>query len=98
MNQISRLRSAKRLISPSVLHPKTQSQLPPVESCSDGELEERTGSTNYQIDAAPAGHWKTTTFVAGLRHTGIIAPLVLDGPMTGAWLRAYVEEGAGRPA
>ena len=35
------------------------------------------------VDAAPHGHWKTTTFVAGLRSTGIIAPLVLDGPMTG---------------
>jgi transposase len=44
------------------------------------------------IDAAPAGHWKTTTFVAGLRSTGIIAPLVLDGPMTGEWFRAYVEQ------
>jgi transposase len=44
------------------------------------------------VDAAPAGHWKTTTFVAGLRRTGIIAPLVLDGPMTGEWFRAYVEQ------
>ena len=44
------------------------------------------------VDAAPAGHWKTTTFVAGLRASGIIAPLVLDGPMTGAWFRAYVEQ------
>jgi transposase len=44
------------------------------------------------VDAAPAGHWKTTTLVAGLRSTGIIAPLVLDGPMTGEWFRAYVEQ------
>jgi DDE superfamily endonuclease len=44
------------------------------------------------VDAAPAGHWKTTTFVAGLRSTRIIAPLVLDGPMTGEWFRAYVEQ------
>jgi hypothetical protein len=35
------------------------------------------------VDAAPQGHWKTTTFVAGLRASGIIAPFVLDGPMTG---------------
>ncbi len=40
----------------------------------------------------PHGHWHTTTFVAGLRRTGIIAPLVLDGPMTGAAFRAYVEQ------
>ena len=31
------------------------------------------------VDAAPAGHWKTTTFVAGLRRDGVIAPYVLDG-------------------
>jgi transposase len=44
------------------------------------------------IDAAPHGHWKTTTFLAGLRSTGIVAPLVLDGPMTGEAFRAYVEQ------
>ena len=31
----------------------------------------------------PWGHWKTTTFTAGLRCDGLVAPLVLDGPMTG---------------
>ncbi len=44
------------------------------------------------VDAAPHGHWKTTTFVAGLRESGIVAPLVLDGPMTGEVFRAYVEQ------
>jgi transposase len=44
------------------------------------------------VDATPHGHWRTTTFVAGLRSTGIIAPLVLDGPMTGEAFRAYVEQ------
>ena len=44
------------------------------------------------VDAAPHGHWRTTTFVAGLRQTGIIAPMVLDGPMTGPAFRAYVEQ------
>ena len=44
------------------------------------------------MDAAPHGHWKTTTFLAGLRSTGIVAPLVLDGPMTGEAFRAYVEQ------
>ena len=44
------------------------------------------------VDAAPHGHWKTTTFVAGLRASGIIAPFVLDGPMTGEAFRAYVEQ------
>ena len=44
------------------------------------------------VGAAPAGHWRTTTFVAGLRASGIIAPFVLDGPMTGDAFRAYVEQ------
>jgi transposase len=44
------------------------------------------------VDAVPAGHWTTTTFVAGLRREGLIAPFVLDGPMTGAAFRAYVEQ------
>ena len=44
------------------------------------------------VDRAPAGHWKTTTFVAGLRASGVIAPFVLDGPMTGEAFRAYVEQ------
>lgn len=43
-------------------------------------------------DAAPHGHWRTTTFVAGLRSTGLVAPLVLDGPMTGEAFLAYVEQ------
>jgi transposase len=41
------------------------------------------------VDAAPHGHGRATTFVAGLRGTGIIAPLVLDGPMTGRAFRAH---------
>ena len=44
------------------------------------------------IDAAPHGHWQTTTFVAGLKHDGIIAPLVFDGAMTGDIFRDYVEQ------
>jgi transposase len=40
----------------------------------------------------PHGHWKTTTLTAGLRLGGMIAPLVLDGPMTGAAFLAYVEQ------
>ena len=44
------------------------------------------------VDAVPHGHWKTTTFVAGLRRDGVIAPFVLDGPMTGEVFQAYVEQ------
>jgi len=40
----------------------------------------------------PHGHWKTTTFTAGLRHDGVAAPMVLDGPMNGEAFLAYVEQ------
>ena len=40
----------------------------------------------------PHGHWKTTTFTAGLRHDGIAAPRVLDGPMNGEAFLPYVEQ------
>jgi transposase len=44
------------------------------------------------VDAVPHGHWQTTTSIAGLRQTGTVAPLVLDGPMTGIAFCAYVEQ------
>jgi transposase len=40
----------------------------------------------------PHGHWKTTTFVAGLRLSGIVAPMVLDGPINGHSFQAYVDQ------
>lgn len=40
----------------------------------------------------PHGHWKTTTFVAGLRLSGMVAPLVLDGPINGEAFQAYVDQ------
>jgi len=40
----------------------------------------------------PKGHWKTTTFVAGLRLTGMMAPFVLDGPMNRSVFLAYVTQ------
>jgi transposase len=40
----------------------------------------------------PHGHWKTTTFVAGLRLTGMTAPMVLDRPINGQWFQAYVDQ------
>ena len=44
------------------------------------------------VAAVPHGHWRTSTFVAGLRTTGLSAPLVLDGAMNGDAFRAYVEQ------
>ena len=42
--------------------------------------------------AIPHGHWKTTTFVAGLRNSGMVAPMVLDGPINGIAFQAYVDQ------
>jgi len=42
--------------------------------------------------AVPHGHWKTTTFTAGLRMDGLTAPMLLDGPMHGRAFRAYVKQ------
>ncbi len=42
--------------------------------------------------AVPHGHWKTTTFTAALRRSGLAAPMVLDGPMNGIAFLAYVRQ------
>ncbi|MBP8235927.1 MAG: transposase [Rhizorhabdus sp.] len=42
--------------------------------------------------SVPHGHWKTTTFVAGLRLTGLVAPFVLDGPINREAFEIYVEK------
>jgi transposase len=44
------------------------------------------------IGKSPWGHWKTTTFVAGLRCNEISAPCVLDGAMNGHAFLTYVEK------
>ena len=44
------------------------------------------------IGHAPFGHWNTMTFVGALRHDGIIAPWVIDGPISGDSFRTYVEQ------
>ncbi len=42
--------------------------------------------------SVPHGHWHTTTFLCGLRTTGLVAPLVLDGAINGDTFLAYVEQ------
>jgi hypothetical protein len=44
------------------------------------------------LASVPHGHWKTITFVAGLRHDGIVAPFVIDGSMNGPIFLAYIEQ------
>jgi transposase len=40
----------------------------------------------------PWGHWKTTTFVCGLRREGLVAPWALDGAMNGDAFLVYVRQ------
>ncbi len=40
---------------------------------------------------APFGAWQTQTFVAGLRHTGLTAPWLVDAPMNREIFEVYVE-------
>ena len=44
------------------------------------------------IGYAPFGHWKTTTFLAALRHDGLTAPCVFDGAINGEKFAAYIEQ------
>jgi len=44
------------------------------------------------IARTPHGHWKTTTFLAGLRTSGLVAPLVVDGAINGDVFVAYVQQ------
>lgn len=44
------------------------------------------------VMSVPHGHWKTTTFIAALRHDRIDGPCVIDGPMNGELFLAYAEQ------
>ena len=44
------------------------------------------------VAKVPHGHWKTMTFIAGLRVDGLTAPYVIDGAMDGPAFLAYVED------
>lgn len=40
---------------------------------------------------APFGHWKTQTFIAGLRRNGLTAPFVVDQPMNRRIFETWVQ-------
>ncbi len=44
------------------------------------------------LDTVPHGHWKTTTFLAALRCSGLTAPLVIDGGINGALFLRWVKQ------
>jgi hypothetical protein len=44
------------------------------------------------VSAVPFGRWRTSTFIAGLRHDGLVAPCVFNGAVNGELFIAYVEQ------
>lgn len=44
------------------------------------------------VEAVPHGHWQISTFIGGLRQTGMVAPCVIDGAVDGDMFVAYVEQ------
>jgi transposase len=43
------------------------------------------------VDSAPAGLWQTSTLVAAICLDGVVAPMVIDGPLNGESFAQYVE-------
>lgn len=44
------------------------------------------------VGATPHGHWRNTTFIAGLRSDRIDAPMLMEGAMNGDAFCAWVEQ------
>jgi transposase len=44
------------------------------------------------VDTSPHDHWKTSTFIAGIRADGVVAPAVFDGAINGDLFLSYVEQ------
>ena len=42
--------------------------------------------------AVPQGHWGNNTFIAGLRHDTIVAPMLIPGAMNGKTFAVWVEQ------
>ena len=56
-----------------------------------GETERASPAWRPVIGAVPLGRWETITFVAAMRHNKMVAPMVVEGAMTGEMFLAYVE-------
>jgi transposase len=44
------------------------------------------------VSDAPMGHWETVTFIAGLRQSGVVAPMLIKGALNGEAFLAYIEQ------
>ena len=54
-------------------------------------LRGRRAKGRRMVASIPHGHWKTMTFIAGLRCDGLTAPWVIDGAMNGDAFEKYIE-------
>jgi transposase len=54
-------------------------------------LRGRSPRGQRMVAAIPHGHWKTMTFIAGLRCDGLTAPWVVEGAMDGDAFERYIE-------
>jgi transposase len=55
-------------------------------------LHGRCPQSQRLIDFAPAGHYSNSTLMSGMRLDGIVAPMLLDGPVNGEAFAGYVEQ------
>lgn len=44
------------------------------------------------LSAVPHGHWRSSTFIAALRHEGLAAPFLVDGPVDAEVFTVYLQE------
>lgn len=44
------------------------------------------------VDCAPAGHYRTLTLMSAMRLDGVVAPMLLDGPVNAQTFAGYVEQ------
>jgi hypothetical protein len=54
-------------------------------------LRGRCAKGDRLVASIPHGHWKTLTFIAGLRCDSLVAPWVIDGPMDGNTFVHYIK-------
>jgi transposase len=44
------------------------------------------------VDSEPGGPWRSYTLLAAVRLAGVVAPMVLDGPVNGESFASYIEQ------
>jgi len=82
------LRTWKVVARLGLTHKKTRPAKLAVQLC----VPVQRGRGERLMGCVPHGHWHTTTFLCGLRTSGLVAPMVLDGAIDGAAFLAYVQQ------